>query len=109
MRACAQQLAADLGRVVGAAVVDQHDLRPPAGRSADSASTSADGRGAAIDRDDDRKAAGEDHHALRDGGVVLYFDSGVSVASGSSDQPALVSPAWLSIRPGYPVQVLSTR
>jgi hypothetical protein len=46
---------------------------------------------------------------LRDGGVVFYFDGGVSVASGSGDQPTLISPAWLSIRPGFPVQVLPGR
>jgi hypothetical protein len=46
---------------------------------------------------------------LHDGGVVLYCDAGVSVARGSDVHPVLVAPAWLSIRPGYPVQVLSTR
>lgn len=45
---------------------------------------------------------------LRDGGVVLYCDGGVSIARGSADQPNIISPAWLSIRPGYPIQVLPT-
>ena len=46
---------------------------------------------------------------LRDGGVVLYCDAGVSVARGSAEKPNLIAPAWISIRPGYPVQVFSNR
>jgi hypothetical protein len=46
---------------------------------------------------------------LRDGGVVLYCDGGVSVARGSAERSNLIAPAWLSIRPGYAVQVLPSR
>jgi hypothetical protein len=45
---------------------------------------------------------------LNDGGVVLYCDAGVSIARGSDSQPHIMTPAWLSIRPGYPIQVLPT-
>ncbi len=46
---------------------------------------------------------------LSDGGVVLYSDAGVSVARGSNEHPNVISPAWLCIRPGNPVQVVPTR
>ncbi len=46
---------------------------------------------------------------LSDGGVVLYCDAGVSIARGSDDKPHIMTPAWLSIRPGFPIEVLPTK
>ncbi|MGH7213368.1 MAG: hypothetical protein ACREIT_01105 [Tepidisphaeraceae bacterium] len=44
---------------------------------------------------------------LRDGGAVLYADSGVSVPRvDQPDKPTLAAPAWLSLRPGRAVQLL---
>lgn len=40
-----------------------------------------------------------------DGGALFYAEAGVSVPRGNQP-PSLVAPAWISIRPGRPVQLL---
>ncbi|HEV2293047.1 MAG TPA: hypothetical protein VGR35_04275 [Tepidisphaeraceae bacterium] len=45
---------------------------------------------------------------LPDGGVVFFAPAGVSFARENAE-PAIVSPAWISIRPGKPVQLLPDR
>jgi hypothetical protein len=42
---------------------------------------------------------------LRDGGVVLYADAGASVSHGGDD-PVTIAPAWIGIRPSWPVRLL---
>ena len=46
---------------------------------------------------------------LSDGGTVFYADAGVSIADPDrpDDAPNAVLPAWISIRPGMPIQLLS--
>jgi len=43
---------------------------------------------------------------LSDGGVVLYAEQGVSIPEGE-DQTTTIAPAWLSVRPGHYVELLS--
>lgn len=44
---------------------------------------------------------------LNDGGVILYTEAGVALPQDSPDKDAeLVSPAWISIRPGEPIELL---
>ena len=43
---------------------------------------------------------------LADGGVIFYAEAGVSIPHEGDDQPQYVTPAWLSIRPGFPVELL---
>ncbi len=42
---------------------------------------------------------------LADGGAIFYSEAGVSIPRGE-DQPFYATPAWLSIRPGFPVELL---
>ena len=45
---------------------------------------------------------------LSDGGAVFYAPQGVSVPSpNSDDEPTVTAPAWLSVRPGHYVELLS--
>ena len=43
---------------------------------------------------------------LSDGGVVLYAEQGVSIPE-SEDQSTTIAPAWLSVRPGHYIELLS--
>lgn len=44
---------------------------------------------------------------LADGGVILFTEAGVSLPQDSPDKDAeLISPAWISIRPGEPIELL---
>ena len=39
---------------------------------------------------------------FRDGGVVFFADAGVSIPNGQ-EEATIVTPAWISIRPGWPI------
>lgn len=44
---------------------------------------------------------------LRDGGVVLYTDQGVTLPNPQSDDPVSHAPAWVAARPGRAVELLT--
>ena len=44
---------------------------------------------------------------LADGGVIGFAEQGVAIPRDGEEQPQYISPAWLSIRPGYPVHLLA--
>ena len=44
---------------------------------------------------------------LQDGGTVFYAEQGVELPSPNPDvEPTIVAPAWISIRPGEPIELL---
>jgi hypothetical protein len=44
---------------------------------------------------------------LQDGGTVFYAEAGVELPSTNPDiEPTIVAPAWISIRPGQPIEML---